>query len=141
MLVSLTVAVHRYLLTCVYLHFRSVKLSTVSNPCVANFVAERFSLNPELESITFPLRQIDSTCLIASLRYGDSILLPDILAIIATYLEQRDLKSFRFVSRDFCAVADPLLFKSITVGHQQRVLEVFTNICNHDYIRRLVKKL
>ena len=71
----------------------------------------------------------------------DSILLLDVLAIIATYLELRDLKSFRLVNSHFCAVADPLLFESITVGHQQMVLETFTNICNHDYFRRQVKKL
>ena len=125
-----------------YLHFDSVKLSIVSHPCVAHFVVERFSLSPELESITylsFATDRLDmSNC---KSPIWDSILLPDILAVIATYLEQRDFKSFRFVSRHFCAVADPLLFESITVGHQQRVLEVFTNICNHVYRRRLVKKL
>ena len=71
----------------------------------------------------------------------DPILSPDILAIVATYLALSDLKPFRLVGRQFCALADPLLFESISVGHQPRVLEVFTNICKHEYFRRLVRKL
>ena len=66
---------------------------------------------------------------------------PEILSLVAGYLDKANCKTLRFVSKQWNAVATPLLFDHVYVSSHGKDLEIFKNICRHPQLRTSIKKV
>ena len=66
---------------------------------------------------------------------------PEILSLVAEYLEKRDCKTLRFVSQQWYAMATPFVFNRVYVSAREKDLAVFRNITRNPKLRKSIKEM
>ena len=73
---------------------------------------------------------------------ADTPYLPsELKAHVARFLVKSDLKSLRHVSKQWHAMATPLLFDKVYVSPRKKDIQIFSHITNHPLLRLSVKEL
>lgn len=65
----------------------------------------------------------------------------EVKCFIAEYLDKSSLKSLHFVSKQWCTIAEPLLFDRIYISPRQKDLQVFELMTLHPNLGRAIKTL
>ena len=66
---------------------------------------------------------------------------PELTGLVAKCLYKFELKNLRFVSKQWNAMATPLLFDMVYVSPRDKDLQAFSNIAKHPVLRRSIKEM
>ena len=65
----------------------------------------------------------------------------EVKSLVAECLHKSDLKSLRYVSKQWHALATPLLFDKIYISPRDKDIQVFSNITQHPYLGSCIKEM
>lgn len=65
----------------------------------------------------------------------------EVKSLVAECLQKSDLKSLRYVSKQWHAMATPLLFDKVYVSPRDKDIQIFSNITKHPVLRRYIKSV